>query len=180
MVFLKALLSQPAAWPDKKEEAVAKKETVLSVVQELRDLFREILKRLPIASVFNTPFENKRFIRNADGKLIDKQLSLIWAKEDLPTKMTPAAAIEACKKLGEEWRPCTDKEWDSIIDHSRYNPAIIPEAEVLGLKTDDWYVTSTPFAGNPDCAWCVDLKYGRVRFFYEDYRYYVRPVRSSQ
>ncbi len=154
---------------------MVKKETVLSVVQEVRDLLRG-----NVNIVVNKPLENKRFVRNADGSFKDKQLPLIWAKENLPTKMTPEVAIEACKKLGTGWRPATDKEWDSIIDRSRYNPAIIPEAEILGLKTDDWYVTSTPYAGDPGSAWCVNLKLGSVGCCYKDGSSYVRPVRLSQ
>jgi hypothetical protein len=157
-----------------------KKETVLSVVQELRDLFKEILKRLASGVALNSPLENKRFIRNADGNFTDKQLPLIWAKEDLPSKMTPGAAIEACKKLGDGWYPASDKEFESIIDRSRYNPAIIPEAEVLGLKTDDWYITNTPHAGYPGYAWYVCLEDGNVGYCSKGNCSYVRPVRSSQ
>lgn len=159
---------------------MVKKETVLSVVQELRDLFKEFVKRIPVTTTPEKPFENKRLVRNSDGNFTDKQRPLIWAKEDLPTKMTPEAAIEACKKLGEGWRPASDKDFESIIDRSRNNPAIIPEAEVLGLKTDGWYVTSTPYAGDSGFAWCVGLGGGGVDYCIKDGKGYVRPVRVSQ
>jgi hypothetical protein len=151
------------------------KETVLSILKRIENILIET--RGPINK---PPFENKRLIQNLDGSFTDKQLPLIWAKEDLPAKMTPIAAIEACKKLGEGWRPCTNEEWLSIIDYKKHNPAIIPEAEILGLKTDDWYVSNTPFAGGSDCAWCVDLRYGSVDYCGKGYNSYVRPVRSSQ
>ncbi len=162
-----------------KEEAVAK-ETVLSVVKELRDSIKELIKLLAGRPILSAPFENKRFIQNADGTFTDKKRSIIWAKEDLPTKMTPAEAIEACKKLGPGWIPFSDEEFESIKDRTRYNPAIIPEAEVLGLKTDDWYVTRTPFAGDSDDAWYVNPRDGNVLFYSKDYHNYVRPVRVSQ
>ena len=162
-----------------KEEAVAK-ETVLSVVKELRDSIKELIKLLAGRPVLSTPFENKRFIQNADGTFTDKKRSIIWAKEDLPTKMTPAEAIEACKKLGPGWVPFSDEEFESIKDRTRYNPAIIPEAEVLGLKTDDWYVTRTPFAGGSDDAWYVLPRGGDVGYYNKGSHGYVRPVRVSQ
>jgi len=152
-----------------------KKETVLSLLKQIKDILLE--GRGPVSKPL---FENKRLICNADGNFTDKQLPLIWAKEDLPTKMTQAEAIEACKKLGKGWYSASDKEFESIFDRTRYNPAIIPEAEVLGLKTDDWYVTRTPHAGNPGLAWCVGIKDGVVYYGYKDIKYYVRPVRSSQ
>jgi hypothetical protein len=162
-----------------KEEAVAK-ETVLSVVKELRDSIKELIKLLAGRPILSAPFENKRFIQNADGTFTDKKRSMIWAKEDLPTKMTPAEAIEACKKLGPGWVPFSDEEFESIKDRTRYNPAIIPEAEVLGLKTDDWYVTRTPFAGDSDGAWFVGPRFGDVDYCNKGYHHYVRPVRVSQ
>jgi hypothetical protein len=158
------------------------KGTVLSVVQELRGISREIRDILLEARgpINKPPFENKRFIQNADGTFTDKERSMTWAKEDLPTEMTREEAIEACKKLGPGWVPFSDEEFESIKDRTRYNPAIIPEAEVLGLKTDGWYVTRTPFAGDPGCAWCVNFKYGIVNWYGKDGKYYVRPVRLSQ
>ena len=156
------------------------KETVLTVVKELRDSIKELIKLLTGRPVFSASLENKRLIQNVDGTFADKKIPLVWAKEDLPTKMTPAEAIEACKKLGSEWRPCTNEEWFSIVDYKRHNPAIIPEAEVLGLKTDDWYVSCTPFAGDSGVAWCFGPWDGFVSCSYKDYECYVRPVRVSQ
>ncbi|MHB8155056.1 MAG: Lcl C-terminal domain-containing protein [Candidatus Omnitrophota bacterium] len=156
------------------------KDTVLSVVQELRDLFKEILKHLSVGVALVKPFENQRLVRNSDGNLADKKFPIVWAKEDLPSKMNTEEAAEACKKLGDGWRPASIAELDSIIDRSRCNPAIIPEAEVLGLKTDDWYLSNTPVAGFPSNVWCVGFHYGFVNFCSKGSKYYVRPVRSSQ
>jgi len=156
------------------------KDTVLSVVQEMRDLFKEILKHLSAGVALVKPFENQRLVWNFDGNLVDKKFPIVWAKEDLPSKMNTEDAAEACKKLGDGWRPASIAELDSIIDRSRCKPAIIPEAEVLGLKTDDWYLSNTPVAGFPSRVWCVDFYYGDVNGLNKGYKYDVRPVRSSQ
>ena len=156
------------------------KDTVLSVVQEMRDLFKEILKHLSAGVALVKPFENQRLVRNSEGNLADKKFPIVWAKEDLPSKMNTEEAAEACKKLGDGWRPASIAELDSIIDRSRCKPAIIPEAEVLGLKTDDWYLSNTPVAGYPSLVWCVGFYYGIVGNNGKGNKYYVRPVRSSQ
>ena len=156
------------------------KDTVLSVVQEMRDLFKEILKHLSVGVALVKPFENQRLVRNSDGNLVDKKFPILWAKEDLPSKMNTEDAAEACKKLGDGWRPASVAELDSIIDRSRCKPAIIPEAEVLGLKTDDWYLSNTPVAGYPSGVWCVGFYGGGVFSSGKGVKYFVRPVRSSQ
>jgi hypothetical protein len=156
---------------------MVKKETELSVLKEIRDCIKGKSPICGDASVANT---NTRFIRNADGSFTDKQLSIVWAKEDLPKKMNFNEAQKACKALGEGWRPASDKEMESLIDRSKYNPAIISEAIVLGLKTDYYYWTSTPYAGDSDGAWCVNFNVGIVNYYGKGCGNYVRAVRSSQ
>jgi hypothetical protein len=58
---------------------MAKKETVLSVVQEQRDLLKELIKRLPGITAPEKPICSKdgRFIRNADGTVYSAWLMLI-------------------------------------------------------------------------------------------------------
>lgn len=162
-----------------------RKETELSVLKEIRNMIKRT-EKLNIAitdlqkEIKIIPVNPSRFTRNPDGTITDNQEKIIWTKDDLPTKMTQMQAIEACKKLGEGWRPASDKELESVIDRSRYNPAIIPQAELLGLKTDDWYITNTPYVGDPGYAWFVHFSNGFVNYFVKDFNGYVRPVRSSQ
>ncbi len=157
---------------------MVKKETVLSVVQELRDLFKEILKYLPGAIAMAKPVCSKdgRFIRNSDGTVTDKQLNLIWYPT-LDKKFTWEEAKKECEKIG--CRLPTTHELFSLVDVNKYSPAI--DKEILpDTKTDDWYWTGDT------CPW--DSGYARVVYFYgglvnyslKGYYNSVRPVRSSQ
>ena len=150
-----------------------KKETELSVLREIRDYLKG-------GGVSISNPTNVRFIRNSDGSFTDKQLSIIWAKEDFPEKMSFIGAQEACKALGKGWRVASDKEMESLIDRSKYNPAIISDAQILGLKTDDWYWTNVPYAGSSDSAWIVGFRYGSMSCDVKGSNNYVWPVRASQ
>ena len=151
-----------------------KKETVLSVVQELRDIFKQ---RLSI-TVLEKPICSKdgRFVRNADGTVTDKQLNLIWYPT-LPEKFKWEQAKQECEKIG--CRLPTRKELESLLDLAKYKPAIDKEM-FPDTKTDDYYWTSDTCAWGTGYAWYVGLKSGNVYYYNKDYTSYVRPVRSSQ
>ncbi|WP_346839794.1 DUF1566 domain-containing protein [Microbulbifer sp. SAOS-129_SWC] len=92
--------------------------------------------------------------------------------------VTYEAAEQAIAELGEGWRMPTRKELESLIDTSRYNPAI--DTEKFPDTKSDWYWTSTPCAWNDAAVWVVDFSYGYVT---DDRRYdsaCVRAVRAGQ
>lgn len=119
----------------------------------------------------------ERFTKNEDGTIVDHELGITWL-DTLPGTMSWADAKRECEKLG--CRLPTDKELESLIDRSRYNPAIIKGAEILNLKTDDWYWTETEHASWSGSAWIVRFKNGNVDFNFKDGSSYVRPVRPSK
>jgi len=164
------------------------KETVLSVVKQIRNTLdvRLPMPNLKIVAVGgpsketdflrfrNTP---DRFEKLSDGWVKDKLLGIDWG----PTyseKMTWQKAESKCKKDG--YRQATPEEMSTLIDRSKYNPAIVAGVEILNIKTDDWYWTSTPCAWYSGSAWCVYFSYGVVSSGSKGSNYYVRPVRSSQ
>jgi hypothetical protein len=67
--------------------------------------------------------------------------------------------------------------WDTFIDRTRKNPAIVKCAEVLELKTDDWHWSQTPYSSA--VAWFVHFDGGSVSNDGKDGGGYVRPVRSQ-
>lgn len=165
---------------------MAKKETVLSVLQEIRDMMKKALTNQVIIPAYPRKI-NDRFMDNGDGTITDNLLKVIWVKDPskvpgLENTMKFDAAEKACaglKYAGKDgWRLPTVEELRSIVDYSRYNPAW--DTNVFGGKFDDWYWTSTLCAWDSGAAWCVDSQNGFVGITTKLYTKYVRPVRSSQ
>ncbi len=110
---------------------------------------------------------------------VDTETGLEWSKTLLKGKnCTQAEAEEACKALGKGWRLPTIKELFSIVDHTKYAPAV--DKAVFKDTKSDYYWSSTPVAASPDCAWVVSFSNGNVYFYGGDLSACVRAVRPSQ
>ena len=149
-----------------------KKETVLTVLKDIRTLLKGTIKPVPVLAPGDT-----RFTKLSDGWVKDGQLGIDWG-QTYTEKMTWKEALDRCKKDG--FRLPTPEEMSTLINRSKYNPAIVDGAEILDMKTDDWYWTLTPCAWDSGSAWYVGFGYGSVYYVYEGGSNYVRPVRSSQ
>jgi len=148
------------------------KETVLSVLKEIRDYLK------PQSVVITSTLRSKdgRFVRNSDSTVTDTQEKLIWYPT-LSKKLTWAEANEECKKMG--CRLPTRKELESLLDITKYNPAI--DKEIFpDTKTDDYYWTGDSCAWVSGYASCVRFYFGVVDVGLKGSLSYVRPVRSSQ
>jgi hypothetical protein len=166
------------------------KETVLSVVQELRNLMKGFLQQQSTKPVFiPTPrVINDRFTDNGDNTITDKQEKVTWIKDPswLPgfdKAMTFEEAKEACEELvyagySSGWRMPTLKEEQSIRDYTRHEPAW--DTNIFSGKYDNWYWTSTLCSWNKNAAWCVCSYDGIVDGNDKGSDVYVRPVRSCQ
>ena len=147
-----------------------KKETVLTVLKDIRVLLRRTV--IPVLVPSDT-----RFTKLSDGWVKDSLLGIDWGPT-YPSKINWKEAEETCKKDG--YRQATSKEMMSLIGHEKHNPAIVDGAEILDIKTNDWYWTSTPCAWSSGSAWYVVFDSGGVSGGSKGSYNYVRPVRSSQ
>jgi len=118
-----------------------------------------------------------RFVKNEDGTVKDKLLKVVWGKT-LPERMTWEKAKEACEKLGKGWRLPTVNELFSLVDRSKYSPAI--DKDMFPDTQSSYYWTSETYAGNGYYAWIVTFYDGYVFYGDKTNVYYVRPVRSGQ
>jgi len=155
---------------------MGKGETVLSVVQEMRNLLKEFLKVTSAAPVKPICSKDGRFIRHADGKVDDSQQKLVWYPT-LPERMTWEEAKKQCEKIG--CRLPTTRELFSIADLDKHSPAIDKEM-FPDTKTDDWYWTGDTCPWSAGSARVVLFDLGYVGDFSKGSTNYVRPVRSSQ
>ena len=149
-----------------------------TVLEEIRNVLREIKDRLPLATCIVKTVQSKdgRFIRNSDGTITDNQLKLIWYPT-LEKKFTWEESKKECEKIG--CRLPTTHELFSILDVNKYSPAI--DKEIFPeTKTDDYYWTGDTCPWDAGNARCVDFSYGLVYGDRKDGNNFVWPVRSSQ
>jgi hypothetical protein len=138
-------------------------------------------------------FPKVHFIDNGDGTITDTHFGLTWVKnphtdlsEKFKSTMIWKDAINACKELNfaghKDWWLPTVEELHSIVDYSRGTGSNEPAINTKFFPDTkcSWYWTSTPCAWLSDDAWIVFFSYGSVSNSYKGYKYYVRPVRSSQ
>ena len=116
-----------------------------------------------------------RFQKLEDGWIKDTLLGIDWGPSSDETMTWKEAQKYAAEKGG---RSPERMELVSLIDDTKHHPAI--NSIFKDTKTDDWYWTGTPLAGNVGFAWCVGFFGGSVSSFYKYSGGYVRPVRSSQ
>lgn len=97
----------------------------------------------------------------------DTLTGLTWAVETIAvkdwsaeTEATVAAELAASRVAGiEGWRIPTRAELVTLVDDTRYDPAI--DVEAFPNCASDWFWTSTKAAPSPgDCAWIVGFYYG--------------------
>ena len=171
---------------------MAKKDTVLSLLKDIKELLIEqsVVTIIPPSSPIKVKpaprVINSRFTDNGDGTITDNEQKVVWVKDPqalggvFSKTMMYAEAEKACKELSlagkTDWRVPTVQELRSIVDYNRYDPAW--DINVFAGKHDNWYWTSTPCAWDKDAAWCVTSRYGGVGDGIKNSRTYVRPVRS--
>lgn len=147
--------------------------------------FRLKLNIYFISSFYPHYMSNKilksRFIDNKDGTVLDTETNLVWMKEDDGYRRNHKDAMAYCKKNlaklpGKGWYLPTRKELASLVDDTKYDPAIDP---IFTNTKSAYYWSSTPHAYHPDCAWGVGFGNGDVSHWYTYYECYVLPVRQN-
>ncbi len=114
--------------------------------------------------------------------VLDTTTQLIWSRAEVGDDEIPHAdAEQACGALAlcgwQDWRLPTDHELLSLVDRSRYSPAI--DTDAFPACKNDWYWTSTPAAWSPSSrAWFVDFYDGYAGGLHRDDNAFVRAVRS--
>lgn len=123
---------------------------------------------------------NARFHDNGDGTVTDTWTGLMWTKATVAKDQTHAQASAAVKQLDvggyTNWRLPNDHELLSLVDRSRYAPAI--DTDAFPDTVNDWYWTCTPCAWGASCAWVVSFYGGLAGYGHRGYNACVRAVRS--
>ena len=123
---------------------------------------------------------NDRFTDNKDGTISDHKTGLIWQRSDDGKVRNCADANQYCEDLVlggySDWRLPRIDELFSIIDYSRYGPAIDP---VFDCRSYDYW-SNTSCVDYPLDAWLVGFYSGLVGAnFKTSYNTCVRCVRGG-
>lgn len=133
-----------------------------------------------------------RFEDNGDGTITDHLTGLIWLKNaNCAGYMNWYDALTYCSNLASEscgltdgsaagdWRLPNRKELLSLVDYSRYSPAL-PHGHLFDNVQSDYYWSPTTLAFNTNVAWFVTMDIGYVGYNDKSNNYYVWPVRTGQ
>lgn len=145
----------------------------LSVTQPKTDVIEAFAKTLT---------QTVRFTVSDDGLTVaDAQTGLVWQQAGSDKRYDFADAAGYIESLNDDefggfddWRLPTDHELCSIVDRSRYNPAI---DSTFGCQPN-YYLTSTPLASSSDGVWFVDFGGGYVGNARRYHDAFVRAVRG--
>jgi len=128
------------------------------------------------------------FVNNGNGTVTDTSTGLMWEQDTARDTqgnydtMTWEEALAYCESrtLGghTDWRLPTIKELRSLVDYTRYNPAI--NTTYFPNTVSSRYWSSTTNAGDTDDAWDVDFRNGGDGWSYRSNGNYVRAVRAGQ
>jgi len=117
---------------------------------------------------------------NGDGPVTDNVTGLMWQQEDDNQPRAWEAALAYCEDLvlppggHTDWRLPDAKELRSIVDNTRYSPAIDP---VFTGTNSAYYWSSSTYAYLTYYAWYVYFLDGSVYGGNKSTTYYVRCVR---
>ncbi len=119
-------------------------------------------------------------VDKGNGTIFNQTTGLIWQKTE-GGKRTWEGAIVYCENLilggFEDWRLPDINELRSLVDRSKYNPAI-DKIYFPDITPSVYWSSSTPPSHN-DYAWFVSFHTGNVNNYSKSYSYYVRCVRGS-
>jgi len=112
----------------------------------------------------------------------DSVTGLQWQDDAIGTSTTWQDAIDRCENLTldglSDWRLPNINELKSIVDRSKYNPAIVNGFSQVSSNDDYW--SSTALEEDRGYAWVVFFGYGLVDSFGKDNSFYARCVRAGQ
>jgi hypothetical protein len=127
------------------------------------------------------------FTDNSDGTVTDNTTGLMWQQATSSSMMDWEAALTYCEGLSlanqSDWRLPNVKELGSIVDRSKYDPAI--DTTAFPGTQFSYYWSSTTGVDITSDAWGVYFSNGRVSSYYsksesyKSYSYYVRCVRGG-
>jgi hypothetical protein len=112
----------------------------------------------------------------ASGEVLDTQTGLVWQQVSSPSTLSWLEAQAYCEG---PWRVPSMKEFQTLVDETKSNPAMDTSAfpDVSDESVNDYW-SSSPVAGLSSHAWLVRLNSGYTDYGDWTEQYRVRCVRA--
>ena len=115
------------------------------------------------------------------GIVTDSTTGLMWQDNEVGTLINWQGAIDRCEALTlgthSDWRLPNINELTSLVDDTRYDPAISSEFQ---NTISNGYWSSTTNAYDTDYAWRLSFYFGYQYDYFKTVNNYVRCVRAGQ
>ncbi len=116
----------------------------------------------------------------SNSVVVDSKTALEWQSKPTAVKYNQKEAIGYCNALKysgySDWRLANLYELKSIVDYSKYNPAIA--TQYIEIQTDDWYWTSSEYKNDSSHAWVVYFNNGNDNWGGKSGKHYALCVRG--
>jgi len=137
--------------------------------------------KIVLLFIFVFSFVYGDFTKSGDV-VINNYSNLEWQDDDTSgATMTWTQAIDYCENLSldshDDWRLPNINELKSVIDKSRYNPAVV---SAFTNMTSDQYWSSSTYEPLKSLAWIVIFLDGKESGGRKTYSKHVRCVRGGQ
>jgi hypothetical protein len=115
-----------------------------------------------------------------NGVVTDNTTNLQWQDDVASVSKTWSQAITYCETLSldgrSDWRLPNKNELLSIVDYTKFNPAI--DSTFVNI-TSSSYLSSTTYSSSTNYAWRINFYYGSTHYNRKDVSDYVRCVRGG-
>ena len=163
-----------------------KKETVLSVMKDIRDLLRKFgLEMAPDLAQPETPAQPAQFVDNGDGTATDKVTGLMWLVNDVTFCGLNGLPLEKAKEKVATWGYAGHDNWRvpdyyELISLVKFDGKKGLMDDIFNGHRTGYFWTSQDYVPNPATALVVGFNNGRVVTGTKTSAYYVRPVRGGR
>jgi len=141
---------------------------------------KKIIKLLFIGLLAPNLLWADRFLKNGEV-VYDSKTELGWQSMPSSQRFAWSQAVEHCQESSyggySDWRLPNLYELKSLVDYTKYNPAIA--TSLINVKTDNWYWSSSKYVSDPSYAWYVNFNSGFDNWLKQSDTDYVLCVRGQ-
>jgi len=145
------------------------------------------MRKILLIMIYTSLFLYAEFTRDSSGVVMDSDTGLVWQDDysdnggDIK-KASWQDALVYCEELSlgdkNDWRLPNIRELRSIVDYTKFNPAINSVFTIVSFR-NYWSATTGGGASHSSYAWIVAFYYGNDKWNSKTDENYIRCVRGG-